>query len=452
MSSGAIAIPEKFARGNRRWLSSRQSWTVALLFSGYAAYYFCRSNLSVAMPLLIDDLARHGMTHKEAAIWLGRLASLGVFAYALGKMLLTGIGDVWGGRRSFTLGLGGAIFFTLLFASTGYLPLFTIAWIGNRLIQSIGWSGLIKVCSKWFGYSSYGTVIGILSLSYLVGDAVARQGMGALIQMGYGWRDLFRFAALAAGIVLLANLLFLRESRAEYGYDEPQVNPLNLFAESTSKPKNVFEVLKPLLLNRTFGVVCLIAFGCTLVRESFNFWTVVYLHEAAGYSTASAANASSIFPYVGAVSVLIAGWISDRMGVSGRALIMFFSLSLAVAPLLVLTLLHVRAASLWPVALIGAVAFFLLGPYSYLSGAIALDLGGSTAGSASAGFIDGVGYLGAMLAGECVARVSVFFGWPGVFVSLAVVTALSALAAGYLYRHQRQQQQRTNDLATAAAD
>jgi OPA family glycerol-3-phosphate transporter-like MFS transporter len=86
----------------------------------------------------------------------------------------------------------------LLFASTGLLPVFTIAWIANRLSQSIGWAGLIKVCSNWFGFSSYGTVIGILSLIYLVGDAVARQSMGMLKQQGFGWRVLFYFAAIVA--------------------------------------------------------------------------------------------------------------------------------------------------------------------------------------------------------------------------------------------------------------
>jgi len=32
-----------------------------------------------------------------------------------------------------------------------------------------------------------------------------------------------------------------------------------------------------------------------------------------------------------------------------------------------------------------------------------------------------------------VARISVAFGWQGVFVALAAVSALAALAAGYLY-------------------
>ena len=68
--------------------------------------------------------------------------------------------------------------------------------------------------SKWFDFSSYGTILGILSISYLVGDALARQQMGMLIAHGYGWRALFVFAAAVAAVALLANLLLLRESRA----------------------------------------------------------------------------------------------------------------------------------------------------------------------------------------------------------------------------------------------
>jgi OPA family glycerol-3-phosphate transporter-like MFS transporter len=432
-------------------LHRRQVWTVALLFAGYAAYYFCRSDLSVAMPLLIEDLQHHGMASRDAMIRMGQLASFGVLAYAVGKLTLTGLGDLWGGRRSFTLGLGGAIAFTLLFASTGYLPVFMIAWIGNRMAQSIGWAGLIKVCSKWFGYSSYGTVIGILSLSFLVGDALARQSMGLLIRQGYGWKALFAFAALVAGIVLIANLLFLRESRSELGYEEPELNPLNLFADSSAPARNLWEILKPLLLSRTFAIVCLLSFGCTIVRETFGLWTPVYLRDSFGYSVANAAGASAIFPAVGAVSVLVTGWLSDRMGPCGRSVVMFFSLTAAVLPLAALAFLRASAAaSLLPVVLIGIVAFFLLGPYSYLAGAFALDIGGAKAGAASSGIVDGVGYLGGVLAGDTVARLSVAYSWRGVFAVLAAVTALSAMAAGFLFHHQRMQQQRDKNLVLAA--
>ena len=159
-------------------LRLRQALTILLLFGGYGALYFCRADLSVGTPLLIDDLGKHGVSHANAIVHMGTIASLGVLAYALGKLFLTGLGDFWGGRISFLIGLGGAAAFTLLFASGTALPLFTIAWFGNRLTQSISWAGLIKVSSKWFDFSSYGMIIGILSISYLVGDAAARQWMG----------------------------------------------------------------------------------------------------------------------------------------------------------------------------------------------------------------------------------------------------------------------------------
>lgn len=419
---------------------------VTLLFAGYAAYYFCRADFSVAMPLLIEELGRHGVARAQAIVRLGSIASFGVLAYALGKLFLTGLGDFWGGKRSFTIGLGGAIAFTLLFASNGVLPIFTIAWIGNRLVQSIGWAGLIKVCSRWFGYSSYGTILGIVSLSFLVGDAAARRWMGGLIERGYGWRALFVFAAAVSGVVLIANLLFLRDSRGELGFAEPHVNPLNVYDSaqgevgSANRPHSFRSLLRPLLFNRAFLIVCVLSFGCTIVRETFNTWTPVFLHDVVGYTASGAAGWSAIFPGVGAVSVVLTGWLSDRLGIYGRSAVMFFGLSATAVALLCLSLpTSAVAQTSTPLILIGVIAFGLLGPYSYLAGAFALDFGGKQGAASSSGLIDGVGYLGGVLAGDSVARLSVASGWRSVFLALAVVSAFSAVAAASLFLLQRKQ-------------
>jgi sugar phosphate permease len=420
-------------RADANRLRVQQLAVVVLLFTGYAAYYFCRADLSVAMPLLIDDLRRHGTNGNDAVICLGTISSLGVFAYAVGKLFLTGLGDIWGGKRSFTIGLGGAIAFTLLFASGSALPMFTMAWVGNRLTQSIGWAGAVKVCSKWFDYTSYGTIMGILSVSFLIGDAAARRWMGALIEHGHGWRALFYFAAGVGACMLIANLVFLRESRVEAGFPEPEVNPLNLFAGSDANPQRFWALLRPLLFSRTFLLVCLLSLGSTIVRETFNIWTPVYLRSFFGYSTSGSANMSAIFPLVGAASVLITGWMSDQLGPSGRSMIISLGMAATAAALIILTFIprNVSAPAI-PMTLVGVVAFCLLGPYSYLAGAFALDFGGKQAGAASSGIIDGVGYLGGVFAGDSVARLSVMFGWPGVFIALAAVSAASALAGGYL--------------------
>ena len=54
------------------------------------------------------------------------------------------------------------------------------------------------------------------------------------------------------------------------------------------------------------------------------------------------------------------------------------------------------------------------------------------AGAVASGLVDGTGYLRRCGGGHAMARLAVRFGWGGVFVTLAVVSALAALGAGYL--------------------
>ncbi|MGH8263207.1 MAG: MFS transporter, partial [Steroidobacteraceae bacterium] len=281
---------------------------------------------------------------------------------------------------------------------------------------------------------SYGKIVGILSLSYLVGDAVARQWMGMLIDQGFGWRALFYFAAAVSCLFLVLNFFFLRESRVDAGLTEAKPNPLNLFSGSESRPRSWGELLLPLVRSRAFVLVCVLSFGTTIIREVFNSWIPAYLRDDMGYSVSNAARMSAVFPAVGAVSVLLTGWLSDRLGATGRALTLIAGLGMTVIGLLVLAAIQSSAiASVMPLVAIGAIAFCLLGPYSLLGGALALDFGGKQASALSSGIIDGVGYLGGAAAGYGAAQVSVSFGWPGVFVSLAAVSGLAAFAAGRLY-------------------
>jgi sugar phosphate permease len=417
-----------------RALRFGQARTLILLFVGYASCYFCRSDLSVATPLLLAELAKHGIHHDDALVEIGTMASLGVGAYALGKVFLTGLGDYWGGKRNLLIATGGAALFTVLFAASSTIPMFTLAWIGNRVTQSIGWCSLVKVSSKWFHYSRYGTVIAILTCSYLVGDAAARQSMGALLEHGFGWRGLFLFGAAVAAVMFLANLLLLRESRVDEGHAEAEANPHNLFASKEERPTSWWQLVAPLLRSRAFVTVCLLGLACTTVRETFNTWTPEYLSEYAGYSVSSAASLSAIFPGVGAIAVLLAGWMSDRLGANSRALIL--TLGLLAAALMLVALVSLPrggGAHGWHTTLIALVAFCLFGPYSFLAGAFALDYGGKQAGAVASGLVDGAGYAGGVLSGTVMAKVAVTFGWGGVFSALAALCLLAALGSVYLH-------------------
>lgn len=415
-----------------RTLRAAQARTVLLLFLGYASCYFCRANLPVATPLLIEELKLHGLSHDDAMLSIGWIGSAGVFAYALGKWFLTSLGDYWGGKRNLLIATGGATLFTLVFASAGTLPVFTLAWIGNRLSQSIGWSALVKVSSKWFHYSRYGTIAAILSCSYLIGDAIARPCMGLLLEHGVRWRGLFVFGAAVAGTLFLANLFFLRESCTDEGFPEAVANPANVFAHA-GRPKSYLALVLPLLRSRPFFTVCVLGFATTMVRETVGTWSPSYLHDFVGLKVGEAAVMSAVFPGVGALSAVLAGWASDRLGHNCRALLLVLGLAGTAAGLLILTLLHPgTSGTLLPVVMIGVIGFCLLGPYVFLPGAFALDFGGKHAGAVASGLVDGTGYFGGVAAGSLMAWLAVRFGWAGMFSALAAVSALAAIGAAYL--------------------
>jgi len=415
--------------------------TIALLALGYSGYYFCRSNLSVVLPDLIHDLAQHGVTANEAQVRFGFIASAGTVAYAAGKFISGSMADLFGGRRNFLAGMAGSILFTVLFVLSGGFPLFTLAWVGNRLFQSTGWVGLVKVASRWFSYSTYGTVMAVLSLSFLFGDAACRWVMSRLMAHGVGWRGVFLAGAGSLTVLLIANLIFLRETPEERGLPAPAANPLNVYATTERKAGDertgLLAILRPLLTSFPFWLVCLLSLGTTLLRETFNFWTPTYFVQYVGLSSSQAAGRSALFPLFGGVSVLLAGVLSDKLGLNGRNLVLVFGMAASTVCLLGLAHTPGHASQWTPVVLVTLVGFLLLGPYSYLAGAMSLDFGGKRGSATAAGIIDGVGYMAGWLSGDTVARITVRYGWKNAFLALAVAAFLTALVALVLVWHQR---------------
>src|SRR5262249_44403837 len=312
-----------------------------------------------------------GMEPREAQVQLGRwVVMLGTIAYALGKFASGGLTDLWGGRRTYLIGMGGAVVCTLAFAMGGSLPVFTLAWFGNRLIQSLGWPGMIKITSRWFSYASYNTVMGIISLSYLFGDAASRALIGRLIHAGLGWRGGCLVAAGVLAVLWVISASLLRESPGELGLEEPATNPENLFGKLGEDPcpESVGPLVATLLRSPAFWIVCLLSLGLTLLREAFNNWTPTYLVQGVGLGKGSAAGMSALFPFFGGVSVILAGFLGDMLGRRGRAAIILGGIALCAIALGWLGSASFAGRPRPALALIALVAFLLVGPYSYLAG------------------------------------------------------------------------------------
>ena len=402
-----------------------QVLTLVLLVLGYTGYYFCRSNFSVAKPAIIDELVLGGMTRDGAKQALGSIATWGTLSYALGKFIAGAVGDRFGGRTSMLTGLIGAMLATIMFATGAGLPIFTMAWILNRMLQSLGWPGMMNMASKWFPYTRYGVAVGILSLSYLFGDALARRVYGEVFHAGVPWQVLFFLAAGLVALITLLSAIFLKDRPKDY---VPPTDPTSVYgAKADSVEKASFtDIIVPFLKSPAFWCVCILSFVLTLARDTFNEWSPTYFVEHIKMSKDMAASQSAWFPFLGGIAVIIAGIFGDKLGSVGRGMILFVGMVSSAALLFLLA--EQPPGSTLSVWIVGAVGFTLLAPYSYLAGSVALAFGGRRGGGTASGIIDGVGYLAGIYSGKGIADLSTK-GWDKAFSFLAVTVLVGSLVA-----------------------
>ena len=426
----------------RRW----QEITAASLFVGYAGYYLGRTCLSIATPLMVDAPPEQGLSIEQ----IGVLNSVGIAAYAVGKVINGVVVDYFGGRRMFLVGMTATVACTVAFGLSAAFPLLLGIWGANRFVQSMGWPALVKTASRWYPSGRQASVMGVLSLSFLFGDAIIRLYLGGIVAIGQkyagtplerlaDWRAVFLIAAATLGVIVLVTAAVLRGSPRDLGLEEPSANPNNVFGEAgqSSAPAPFAALVLPLLESPVFWSICGINFGLTLVREAFNNWSPKFLKDVADLSSGNAGMASLVFPLAGGASAIVAGLLSDRLhGRHGRVVVP--SLVLTTGLLYAMGVIDVAGKPWLAMALIALTSFFLIGPYSYLSGVMALDLGGKRGSSTAAGLIDGVGYLGAIASGSGVAWIAKKYAWHGVFTSLALACGLTLIfALAYLILSER---------------
>ena len=173
-------------------LDSYRSWGLLdVLFIGYVGVYLCRKNVAVAVPLLREDFH---LTREE----VGRIASAGTFAYALGKMILCPLVDRWGGRSGFLGALIGVTVFSLCGALAPSWGALTLIYAFNRFCGAAAWASMVKQAPPWFGEKNHGLVLGVLSLSYVFGGAAGIACAGQISEWtGHSWRAIFGLPSFA---------------------------------------------------------------------------------------------------------------------------------------------------------------------------------------------------------------------------------------------------------------
>jgi sugar phosphate permease len=383
--------------------------TIAALAVGYVGIYLCRKNLAVAVPLLGDAFA-------ASKAEIGRVASIGTVAYALGKLALGPAVDRVGGRIGFVASLFLVACLGAASAAAPSLAALALGYGVTRFAGAAGWPAMMKLVPSWF-HARHGTVVGVLSLSYVAGGVAATLLAREVVARGGGWRAVFAVPALVLFAIALGCALVVRPG--------PLSAPA---APAGERPRPPWRAL---LARPQFLVVCGLSLSLTLMRESFNTWNVDFLasvQPGGGRSLATAALQSTSFDLAGGVGIVALGLAYDRTPAHVRRWLIAGLLALLAGLLALLPAAAARSASAG-VALLALAGLLIYGPYSLLAGVLAVEVGGIGGAATAAGLIDAVGYVGGVLAGEGLGRVLDTGGYSLGFACLAAITAASALLA-----------------------
>jgi len=223
-----------------------------------------------------------------------------------------------------------------------------------------------------------------------------------------------------AGLPSLTEYL-RHEPGAENKNDEPVVE----------KNYSLPEILREVLWNKYIWNLGLSYFFLKLVRYTFLFWLSTYLVHVIGFRPDKAGYMSAIFPLSGFLGTVAGGYASDKFFSARRGPVSVIMLFLLVISIYAYSLLAAHPF-LGPLAL-GFIGFCTFGPDTLISATAAMDFGSRKASSTAAGFINGLGSIGAALSGVLVAWISVQLGWTAVFYFLMAVTILCLILQLFMW-------------------
>jgi sugar phosphate permease len=409
----------------RRW----QLRTFWLLWGAYAAYYLCRVNFAVAQPAILRDFP--DWTNAQ----VGLIPSVYAVFYAAGQIINGTLGQRFGARHLMTAALVTASLTNLLFSFTSSFAVMLSLWAVNGYAQSAGWALLVQTLSNWNTSSRRGTVMGLISTCYQVGNVLSWVLAGVLCD-SVGWRAAFWVPSLVLIPTALVFFTFIRNAPEDARLppvrdDQMEAHP----APSGGKPTlagspdilSLREILRLTFSTKALWILGIGYFCMNSVRYAFMNWSVQYMADFHGRSIKGSAFTAVVIPLIGSAGAISAGWASDRLFGKRRAPVC--ALMLTALALVCVAFPYIPRGS-WGLAtaVLGLAGFLIYGPDMLMSGAATVDISHPRAASIATGFTMCLGATGSIFSGAGVGWLKDFKGnWSLVFWVLAALSLLSAL-------------------------
>ncbi len=372
--------PEAMRQWRRRILVS--TWLA------YAGLYFCRKPYYVAKGTLARDL--------DLSVGdLGEIGTAYLVAYAVGQFVTAGLGQRQGARLLLLGGIGTSIACNIGFGfANNYWTLFAFMTL-NGLAQATGWPSVVGTLGRWTRRSERGTVMGLWGTCYQLGG-VAASMWAAFWMARAGTRGAFLMASAVLFGCWIAVALWQRNKPEDVGLPPLEDEDAGDAAEAGASPWT-----RELLIN--LMLVGIFYFGIKFIRYALWSWTPFLLENNFGLAVDDAGYLSTIFDLAGFAGVVVAGIASDRFFRGKRTPPSFLMLLGMMAGCAALHFVGGTSLVLFGICL-GVIGFMLFGPDSLLAGAGAIEVGSPRVAVATAGIINGMGSIGAVVQEMLVSR------------------------------------------------
>ncbi len=372
--------------GSPSALSSAQNRVIWTIWLTYGAFYFCRTNISAAVPGLKSPIAEggQGLSGEEIG-WI--LASLKI-AYGLGQLVNGQFAERFSPRVLLAVGMFCSAGLNVLFGfSTGFYFLLFL-WACNGYCQSLGWTPCVRVVGNWIPLLKRGKAIGIIGTGYQITLGLTYLVAGHAAEY-LGWRGAMYVPAIILASAGVFMLLSLREKPADDAHASRDSSAGEM-PHRGSFAENLFWTL----FNPTLWLLGLSLGLLNACRYGFLDWGLTHLMEVQQTSVGRAGLKFFVIAIGAAAGSFIAGWATDRFFDGRRAPVTCVLLVL----LGVLTLVYesaARTSAAGTVFLLVIIGFCIYGPQVLLVGTAPADLAHRRTSAAAAGFVNFMGYMGA---------------------------------------------------------
>lgn len=316
----------------------------SILVLSYMSVYFHRMAPGVVSAELMASF-------QTSATALGSLAAMYYYIYTLMQIPAGVLADTLGNRYSVTAGNLVAGVGSVIFATAETIELASFGRFMVGLGVSVIFVGLMKNNAVWFKDKIYGLVAGATILMGNLGSVLAAKPLSALLNI-WSWRDIFIAIGLLSLILAALTLVFVRNRPEDAGF--PSVREMDGMTAHAERHQHWIKDLIKVIKNITVWPGFWINFGMAGGLFAFaGLWGIPLLRDSFDMSRDDASLYTTITLLSLAIGTLLAGWISDRIGLRKPVILA----SAIIYALAWLALIYIP----WQPGLLAMVLFMLIG-------------------------------------------------------------------------------------------